>query len=129
MRRIQNNDEAMPHEIEFIDDTLISVRISGVMKVSDQARLQSLARDLIGQGKGVRLLAKLENFQGWEKSEQWGDASFLSEHGNAIVKMAIVGDERWKDEVFLFAGKGLRTTEIAFFSPSSLTEAEAWVRG
>ena len=119
----------MPHEIESIDDTLISVRISGVMKVSDQARLQSLARGLIGQGKGVRLLAKLENFQGRENTEQWGDASFLSEHGNAIVKMAIVGDERWKDEVFLFAGKGLRTTEIAFFSPSSLTDAEAWVRG
>ena len=119
----------MPHEIESIDDTIISVRISGVMKVADQARLQSLARDLIGQGKEVRVLAKLENFQGWEKSEQWADASFLIEHGNAIVKMAVVGDERWKDEVLLFAGKGLRTTEIAFFSPSALTDAEAWVHG
>ncbi len=48
---------------------------------------------MIGQGKGVRLLAKLENFRGWEKTEQWADASFLIEHGNAIVKMAIVGDE------------------------------------
>ncbi len=129
MRTIRNTHEVMPHEIESIDDTIISVRISGVMKVSDQARLQSFARDLIGQGKEVRVLAKLENFQGWEKSEQWDDINFLIEHGNAIVKMAIVGDERWKDEVFLFAGKGFRTTEIAFFSPSALTDAEAWVRG
>ncbi len=119
----------MPHEIESIDDTLISVRISGFMKVADQARLQSLARDLISKGKEVRVLAKIENFQGWEKTERWDDISFLSEQGNAIVKMAIVGDERWKDEVFLFSGKGLRTTEIAFFSPSALPDAEAWVRG
>ena len=70
----------------------------------------------------------VENFQGWEKGVDWSDVDFLLAHGNDIARMAIVGDERWKVEALAFVGKGFRTTEIEFFSPSSLKEAEGWVR-
>jgi hypothetical protein len=118
----------MAYDIMAIDDGVVHVRISGHMRLEDQKALQDLARELIRKGKPVRLLAILDNFRGWERSEGWSDVGFLAEHGDDIVKMAIVGDERWKDEVFLFAGKGLRATEIEFFLPSSREEAERWVR-
>ncbi len=97
------------------------------MRPADQRMLESAALELIRKGKKVRLLAVIENFRGWEKSDAWGEIGFMSEHDNDIIKMAIVGDERWKEEVFLFIGKGLRSTKIEFFPLSSLKQATVWV--
>jgi len=118
----------MAYEVVEVDGEVMRVRIHGLLRLADQEALQSVARDLIEQGKKLRLLVIAENFLGWEKTEGWADVGFLMEYGDDIVKMAIVGDECWKEEVFLFTGKGLRPTEIEFFSPSSLQEAELWVR-
>jgi hypothetical protein len=117
----------MACEIIKITDSVIHVRISGFMKIADQKMLESAAMEMIGKGKKVRLVAIMEDFKGWEKSEAWGDVSFMEEHGDDIVKMALVGDERWKDDAFMFVGKGLSSTEIEFFPSSSAKRAEEWV--
>jgi hypothetical protein len=116
------------YEIIRIDGAVLYVRISGVMKLADQQSLQGAGMELIAQGRKVRLFVTLEDFEGWEKRVDWGDIGFLMAHGDDIAKMAIVGDERWKDQVFAFVGKGFRTTEIEFFSPSSVTEAASWIQ-
>jgi hypothetical protein len=118
----------MAYENLEIDNDIISVRLSGVMKSADQKKLQKVAGDLIDRGIKPRLLVMAEYFEGWEKTEEWEDIGFLVNYGNSIVKMAIVGDERWKEQVFMFTGKGLRATEIEFFPLSSSREAELWVR-
>lgn len=118
----------MTYEIIDIDNAVVCVRLSGLMRFADQQALQGLARDLIEQGKKVRVLVLAEAFQGWERTDDWNDVGFLMEHGDDIIKMAIVGDERWKDDVFLFVGKGLRTTAVEFFPVASRMEAERWVR-
>lgn len=117
----------MSCEIVRTVDSVVYIRIRDVMQIADMKMLEKVAADLIGKGKKVRLLANIENFQGWEKGEAWGDVSFMMSHGNDIVKMAFVGDERWKEDVFLFVGKGMRNTEIEFFPPTLLKNAEVWV--
>jgi len=77
----------------------------------------------------IKLLLIVEDFQGWESGVDWGDMSFMLEHDENIEKMAIVGDEDLKDEFFAFAAQPLRTTQIEYFAPSRLAEAEAWVGG
>ena len=62
------------------------------------------------------------------KKDDWGDMAFLMEYGDSVTKMAIVGEERWKENAFVFAGKGLRETEIEFFTRDKLDEAEGWIR-
>jgi hypothetical protein len=118
----------MAYEILEIDNDIMRVRISGVMSLADQKALQKMARELIDRGLKPRLLIMAENFEGWEKTEEWEDVGFLTGYGNSIVKMAIVGDESWKEQIFMFTGKGLRPTEIEFFPSSSLSEAELWIR-
>lgn len=128
---LQSNDKrgrAMAYEILEIDNDIMHVRISGVMRLADQKALQEKARDLIDRGLRPRLLITAENFEGWEKTEEWEDVGFLTGYGNSIVKMAIVGDESWKEQIFMFTGKGLRPTEIEFFPNASLSEAELWIR-
>lgn len=118
----------MAHEIIQIVDNFISIRFMGMLKQEDMKVVQDKALELIEEGKKVRLLAILDNFQGWDKTEDWGDVEFLMEHGNNIIKMAFVGDENCKDDIYLFVGKGLRTTEIEFFPHASLEQAKTWVQ-
>jgi hypothetical protein len=117
----------MACEITGIEDAVLYVRISGIMKLTDQQSLHTAGMKLIAKDKKVRVLVTLENFQGWEQGADWSDVGFLITHGNDIVKIAFVGDERWKDLAFAFVGKGLRTTEIEFFSTASSKEAESWI--
>ncbi len=117
----------MACEIIKITDSVVHARIRDVMQIADQKMLESAAMELIRKGRKVRLIAILEDFKGWEKTEAWGDVGFMTKHGDDIVKMAIVGDERWKDDAFLFVGKGLRSTKIEFFPSSALKKAEEWV--
>jgi hypothetical protein len=35
----------------------------------------------------------------------WGDVSFMMEQGQYIEKMAIVGDEKWRDDALAFTAK------------------------
>jgi len=118
----------MAHEIVEIRDDVIIVRLSGLLQRTDMTALQELALQLIGLGKRLRLLAILENFQGWDKHDDWNDIGFLMEYGDDFAKMAFVGDEKWKDDAFLFVGKGFRATEIEFFPPTALRNAERWLQ-
>ena len=117
----------MACDIIKIVDSVVYARIRDVIQIADIKTLETVATKLIENGKKVRLLVIIENFQGWKKAQEWGDVVFMMKHGNDIVKIAIVGDERWKEEAFLFTGKGFRKTEIEFFPPSLLKKAEAWV--
>ena len=118
----------MACEITKTDGAVVYARISGVMMLKELQSLQSAGMDVIRHGIKARLLVTLENFQGWEKGADWRDVTFLVSHGKDIAKIAFVGDERWKDDAFAFVGKGLRSTEIEFFFPAALKEAESWIR-
>jgi hypothetical protein len=110
------------------DDALVHVRLTGVMQLADQTTLQTRAKQWIDRGLKPRVLAVIENFQGWQKGVDWGDVTFLSTHGDDVAKIAIVGDPQWKDQAFMFLAKGLRATQIEYFAPSARAEAEAWIR-
>jgi len=112
--------------IESSDDFL-HVRVSGVMTLADQAALQNAARVLIDRGLKPRVLAVLAGFGGWAKGQDWGDVTFLSEHGDDIARMAIVGEERWRDDALMFVAKGLRATAIEYFKPADIEGAKLWV--
>lgn len=118
----------MAYEIVKTDGPVLHVRIKGMMQFADQQALHAVAKKLIAQGLKPRLLVILENFQGWEKGADWGDMNFFMDYGDDVVKMAIVGDTKWKEQVFAFTAKGLRKTEIEYFPTAELARAETWVR-
>jgi hypothetical protein len=51
----------------------------------------------------------------------------MMEQGQHIEKMAIVGDEKWRDDALAFTAKGFRPTAIEFFLESRLAEARKWL--
>jgi hypothetical protein len=117
----------MPIEIIDASGKLLQVKVRGMLKKSDYDRIIQVAKETIAREGKVRALAIVEGFEGWERHEDWGDVSFMMEQGQHIEKMAIVGDEKWRDDAFAFTAKGFRPTAIEFFPTSRLTEARIWL--
>ena len=117
----------MPVEMIDASGKLLEIRIRGMLKKADYDRIVQIAKEAISREGKVRALAILDGFEGWERHPDWGDVSFMTEQGQHIEKMAIVGDEKWRDDAFAFTAKGFRPTAIEFFPPSHLNEARIWL--
>ena len=86
---------------------------------------QRAAAKMIREVGEANALVLLDGFQGWEPTDDWGDVSFLAEHDSDIEKIAIVGQERWREEVLMFAGAGVRHSPVRYFNDSD--SARAWL--
>jgi hypothetical protein len=67
----------MAHEVVETRDDVIKLRLSGLLNRTDMTALQELALQLIKQGKRPRLLAILDNFQGWTRQDDWNEIEFF----------------------------------------------------
>ena len=76
----------------------------------------------------VRLLVVLLEFEGWEQSPNWGDLGFYVAHGDSIDRIAVVGDETWRNEALMFASTDLRRAPVEYFSSqNALSDARSWL--
>jgi hypothetical protein len=119
--------KVMPVEIIDASGKLLQIKVRGMLRKADYDRIIQIAKEAIQREGKVRALVLLEGFEGWERSGDWGDVSFMMEEGQHIEKMAIVGDEKWKDDALAFTAKGFRPTAIEFFPESRLHEARTWL--
>jgi hypothetical protein len=104
---------------------LLVARIHGVLRRPELDEGQRAAAKIIRQVGKVTVLILLDGFQGWERGDQWDDMSFLFEYDEDIEKIAIVGEERWRDEVLMFTGAELRHSSVRYFNDSD--SARAWL--
>jgi len=119
----------MPITMQHDGGNTFRLDVSGVLSKSDFDRCQdALAAEMTRRGK-VRLLFVLSGFEGWEQTAAWGDLTFYVKHGDSIERIAIVGDERWRDEARMFASADLRRAPVEFFRSSALADARTWLSG
>ena len=103
--------------------------VSGVLRKADLDRAQDLLVSEMRRGATAapRLLVVLDRFEGWESNPRWDDLTFYASHGDAIARIAIVGEEQWRDEALMFAAADLRKGRVEFFAPAALDQARAWL--
>ncbi|MDD5268595.1 MAG: STAS/SEC14 domain-containing protein [Methylococcales bacterium] len=119
----------MSYQIIKKSDCSNRVKLSGKLTTHDFQELQALARSSLEQFGQVRILFELKDFQGWSNETGWENRSFLEENGKGISKIAFVGDEKWKVEIFMFTGGTMRQAAIEFFPQGQLDRAQAWLSG
>ncbi len=117
----------MPADIIDSQPGLITLRVTGVLTQTELAAVQTQAAARMVAGATVRILVLLEAFSGWEKDGQWGDFSFQDAFDEQIARMAIVGDECWRDLTLLFTAQGLRAFPIEFFPAGQRRRAQQWL--
>ena len=116
----------MPVSVEQESPRVIEVQLAGRLTSQEwHATLKDVAK-LLRPEEPASILLAAQGFEGWEPGN-WDDLSFQREHDQHIARIAIVADEKWKDQVLMFAGQGLRKVDIQFFTPSETAQARQWV--
>jgi hypothetical protein len=115
----------MPVDAREEGSDMVVITVRGRMAPADQAALlYSVAKAVERAGK-IRLLAVLRDFEGWTIGEDWADDALRLQSDAPIIKMAIVGEARWKDDVFAFIAKPFRNRPIEYFE--SEAAARSWL--
>jgi hypothetical protein len=114
-------------KIDYEPGGICVLRISGIWKRSDFGASQDEVAHNIDAGARPRVLAILEDFEGWERGADWNDLDFLFSHSDKIARIAIVGEPRWEVQGLAFAGTGFRSAPVRFFPPNELEQARAWL--
>jgi hypothetical protein len=117
----------MPATIQHESGNTYRVHATGLLRVREMADVQERAAQAIRDRGKIKLLFVLDRFEGWERSAGWNDMSFYGTHGSSVEKIAIVGEEKWRDEALMFAGAGLRKAAVQYFETADDQEALAWL--
>jgi len=117
----------MPFTIIDASGPIISAKIRGQLGKSEVTQMQAAALEAIRRCSKISALFVLENFRGWKREGNWGDISFLTEHDKDIAKIAVVGQDEWRDMVCAFLAKGFRNAAVEYFLPADLAKARAWL--
>ena len=103
------------------------VKLSGKLTLPEYLELQNLGKESLEKFGRFKLLIELDDFQGWSKDAGWEQTSFLKENQSQRSMVAVVGDEKWKDDIYMFMGTPLRALDIEFFQPGRVNQALAWL--
>ncbi|HZH83530.1 MAG TPA: STAS/SEC14 domain-containing protein [Phototrophicaceae bacterium] len=113
----------------ILDSTgpIVSVKISGELDRSEVTQIQAAALKAIQRCGKISALFILDEFRGWKRDGNWGDISFMTQHDEDISKIAVVGEEQWRDMICAFLAKGFRAAAVEYFLPADLAKARAWL--
>lgn len=117
----------MPFTIIDAAGPIVSAKISGELSKSEVSQIQAAALEAIRRCGTISALFILENFRGWKREGDWGDIRFMIEQDQNIAKIAVVGEEEWRDLAYAFLAKGFRQAAVEYFLPADLAKARAWL--
>jgi hypothetical protein len=109
-------------------ENLFVVQVKGIYTFEDSKELESKFVAEIDGSQKVKLLVLAEEFSGWGKEGDWGDVTFMFEQGSHIEKIAVVANDKWKDELLMFLGAGLRQAAVEFFPDGGEEDARNWLQ-
>lgn len=107
---------------------IITAEITGLISPAELATAQQEILGYLTEWGSGAILCICEEFKGWAAGD-WGDLSFQMQADSLISKMAIIGEEQWKDLAMTFTGKGFRPFPIGYFETGRQEEARAWLQG
>jgi len=119
----------MPAQLTNEHGDVFRLEVSGRLS---SAELDAAGRTLVEGMRSapagtVRLLVILRDFEGWDPASNWSDLTFYARHGDGIGRLALVGEERWRDLVMMFSAAGLRKAQVEYFTQDALEKAHEWL--
>ena len=104
------------------------ISVDGILTYDDLKEGENKAVGIKNSDQKAQILVLAEQFSGWGKGGDWGDLTFMHEHDPYIEKIAVVADEKWRDEILMFLGAGRRKASVEFFYPDEVEDARDWLQ-
>jgi hypothetical protein len=117
----------MPASVQHERANVFKLELRGLLLKSEMDECQRQLAEEMARVGAVKLLVVLERFEGWEPQASWNDLSFYVSHGDAIQRIAIVGDPQWRDLTMMFASADLRRAPVEFFVEHDRAGAREWL--
>ena len=108
-------------------ENLFVTNIQGTLTFDDLMEVQNKARTEIDRSKKAKLVILAGQFTGWGEEGDWGNLTFMYEYDPYIEKIAIVADQKWREQILMFVGAGRRQATVEFF-PDAEELARYWLK-
>lgn len=99
---------------------------AAVAALEDRLGRQASVHLAAGKGQGLRLLMDWQALQGWEQGARSTCTWFCMGNQDLVDRLAIIGDDRWRDEGTRMADIYKRA-QVNFYSPAERSEALRWL--
>jgi len=109
------------------EKNLVVFYVSGQLGINEYQTIQEEITSTAQKMGHISALLHLKDFSGWDADKDWGDITASEKVDPYIKKMAIVGDNKWRDLADVFTLKGLRYLPIEYFETSQEEEAHHWL--
>jgi len=106
---------------------VLTIKVTGRLNELEIDQLQAAATQAVAQWNKFRVLIILEDFDGWAASPAGDGAGFIRRGGQAVEKIAIVGDDKREDVGRLFLGENLPAAAVSYFAPADRDQAVLWI--
>ena len=111
---------------ELAAGQLLSATMSGSLtREFYESLVLAIERAVANHGR-VRVLFVLLGFEGWETCPDWVDVRFGFRHLASVERLAMVGEDRWKQGKSVFCHP-FYNARIRYFEHSELRLARQWV--
>jgi hypothetical protein len=117
----------MPASFKLENNGLCLINVTDKISVDELKLVQANCDSAIQKNGSITLLVILDDFKGWQEGIGWDDSSFAERNDAFIKKIAIVGEDKWRDLSYVFTLKGLRPFPIEYFGVGQVELARAWV--
>ncbi|WP_456444305.1 STAS/SEC14 domain-containing protein [Thiolapillus sp.] len=119
----------MPAVFESVLDGTLVFRVSGKLHADDFVAAWHAGEEQIREAGSIRILVIYDGFEGWDDDliGEVMNPGFMEEQDDLIEKIAVVGEERWREPTELFMLKGLRKAAVEYFEPDQEALARAWL--
>ena len=118
----------MTVSIYFESPNLAVFHGSGVLKREEVDEAKHVLHEHMMQHGPMRVMIQIDpDFQNLEAFVQWDDIELDKDIQKHVIRMAIVGNLRWRDSAMLFFISAVSKFPMEFFSADHEVLARAWL--
>ena len=116
----------MIEQLPAPSDKVLAFKMSGKLHDEDYKTFVPVVEAAVAAQGKVRLLAKFEDFHGWDMHALWDDIKFATKHCADIERIALVGDRKW-EEWMAKVCKPFTMAKLRYFDAAEIEAAKAWL--
>lgn len=118
----------MSIKVEFTPPNRVDVRVDGLLLRADVDAAKHQVHDLMQAHGKCLVMIRLENgLHGMQALVSWDDIDVDHTIKQHIIRLAVVGDLRWRDSALLFLFDSMVPFKIEYLPAAHDVLADAWL--